>query len=182
MPTLTDTREQMLAEMARAFNLGLGLNGGASGNGAVFGGFNPHPHPPHRDASASGNRGGDSHTTDADNGRERDLPPEGSFERFLVELQTDLRAVLSLDSSTQDERGDQARDEEEEEEIEEPLLAATRLSVGSLVPTEPADSVHSADDPDMPALQDVTDDSSSSDGQAESSDDDDGTFVFFTQY
>jgi hypothetical protein len=139
----------MLAEMARAFNLGLGLNGSASSNAPVFGGFNPPPH--HRIRAGA----------DPDNATEREPPPEGSFERFLVELQSDLRVALSTDSTNQN-HADEAE--------QAATTTARRSSAQSLVPTEPADSVHSSDDPDMPALQDVTDGSSSE------GDDDDGTF------
>lgn len=168
----------MLAEMARAFNLGLGLNGGGSGgSGSVFGGFSPH-HGNNNDNTRGEGVGGDAENE----GRGRELPPEGSFERFLVELQADLRVVLSLDSRSEEEeeRGDRARNENETEQEEEVTTGrrARGLSVGSLVPTEPAESVHSVEDPNMPALQDVTDDDSS-DGQAELSDDDDGTSLSF---
>ncbi|KIY74078.1 hypothetical protein CYLTODRAFT_416342 [Cylindrobasidium torrendii FP15055 ss-10] len=60
-----DARERMLSEMARAFSLGLGV------------GESPDQPPPLHDHEHS------------------PLPAEGSFERFLVDLQLDLRATLS---------------------------------------------------------------------------------------
>jgi hypothetical protein len=79
--------EMMLAEMARALNAGLGL----AGNGGVS-------------ASAERRQGvseaaGDAHVVfppvvDATT----NLPPEGTFERFLANLQSDLRTILSDES------------------------------------------------------------------------------------
>ncbi|KAF8989025.1 hypothetical protein BDQ17DRAFT_1414521 [Cyathus striatus] len=68
-----DVRDMMLQEMARAFHMGLGL-----GNTV------PPPTVPSTE----------------EEGREREdgpaePPPEGSFERFLVDLQADLRTALS---------------------------------------------------------------------------------------
>jgi hypothetical protein len=65
-----DARDVMLAEMARAFNVGLGLNNEGEGTSS------------NSDGEGEG-RG------------ERQLPPENSFERFLIDLQSDLRAALS---------------------------------------------------------------------------------------
>lgn len=65
-----DARDVMLAEMARAFNVGLGLNTDGEGTGSNSDG----------EGEARG---------------ERQLPPENSFERFLIDLQADLRAALS---------------------------------------------------------------------------------------
>lgn len=80
--TPMDAREVMLAEMARAFNLGLGLGGDAALGGATGG-----------NASEVGSAGQGA-GVDAGMG-ERDLPPEDSFERFLVDLQADLRIALT---------------------------------------------------------------------------------------
>ena len=78
----TDTRELMLAEMARAFNVGLGLNGLG---GVVPGGDG------NNNAGANGSGGG----TEGGVGEAQDLPAEGSFERFLFDLQADLRTALT---------------------------------------------------------------------------------------
>lgn len=98
-----DTRELMLAEMARAFNIGLGLNGlggmapaapdatgaaeqdAAEGSTEVTGGAaaTPEGDPlPHSQSHPSPPPG-------------VTMPPEGSFERFLIDLQIDLRAALT---------------------------------------------------------------------------------------
>lgn len=94
--SLTDTRELMLAEMARAFNIGLGLNG--------LGGLSPNttaaaPPPLTSSSSESLLSSYDDHDnllrprTQATSGAA--VPPEGSFERFLVDLQVDLRVALT---------------------------------------------------------------------------------------
>lgn len=82
-----DPREIMLAEMARAFNLGLGLNGASAG-------------PPSAAVPANSNAAelatpddGDVLTGERD-GEQPSLPPPDSFERFLMDLQTDLRVTL----------------------------------------------------------------------------------------
>ena len=82
-----DPREIMLAEMARAFNLGLGL-GGTTAN------------TPSTAASANSNTPELATSDDGDvppgdrDGQPPSLPPPDSFERFLMDLQTDLRATL----------------------------------------------------------------------------------------
>ncbi|KAH9947616.1 hypothetical protein B0H21DRAFT_325550 [Amylocystis lapponica] len=87
--------ELMLAEMARALNIGLGLNGDGtpvSGRSSEQTGS---------DASA---QGGAVPATGADG--DRTMPPEDSFERFLINLQADLRVALSEDTSGGSESGD----------------------------------------------------------------------------
>ncbi|KAG8214705.1 hypothetical protein J3R82DRAFT_9790 [Butyriboletus roseoflavus] len=82
-----DPREIMLAEMARAFNLGLGLGGTAANT-------------PSAATSASSNTPELAMSDDADvpagdrDGQPPTLPPPDSFERFLMDLQTDLRVTL----------------------------------------------------------------------------------------
>jgi hypothetical protein len=90
--TPANAREIMLAEMARAFNLGLGLSSPSPTPDAGAGASNDDgsgeqelegPPPATSPAPASATR------------PELPLPAEGSFERFLVDLQADLRAALS---------------------------------------------------------------------------------------
>lgn len=94
--SLTDTRELMLAEMARAFNIGLGLNG----LGGLAPSTTPASPPPLTSSSSesllSSDDGNDNllrPITQAQPGVA--VPPEGSFERFLVDLQVDLRLALT---------------------------------------------------------------------------------------
>ncbi|KII86997.1 hypothetical protein PLICRDRAFT_31114 [Plicaturopsis crispa FD-325 SS-3] len=76
-----NAREIMLEEMARAFNLGLGINRERpSGEGAD------------EDQRPTSPSARNSRFSEEEDGR---LPPEDSFERFLINLQADLRAVLS---------------------------------------------------------------------------------------
>lgn len=169
---LTDTREQMLAEMARAFNIGLGLGPNAS-TGA-------------EERSEEGQRRSGEGERRAegtgDGGSERpsggDLPPEGSFERFLVELQTDLRVALTQE---REERGNDAEDATERNEENErrdvereapPSASVDRQQSAStprsLVPTEPADS---DEDSDIPPLQDPSNSDTEDEGSDESVED-----------
>ncbi|KIL61915.1 hypothetical protein M378DRAFT_108977 [Amanita muscaria Koide BX008] len=77
VPASPDTREMMLSEMARAFSVGLGL-GGFTG------------------PAANTNNNVLNRSTEAPATPEPRLPPaEGSFERFLVDLQADLRNALT---------------------------------------------------------------------------------------
>jgi len=66
-----DPREVMMAEMARAFNHEFGMGGG------------------------EGSGSSPSETGGSDETEESMMPPEGSFERFLIDLQTDLRVALT---------------------------------------------------------------------------------------
>ncbi|KAI0049399.1 hypothetical protein FA95DRAFT_872207 [Auriscalpium vulgare] len=79
-----DPRTQLLAEMARAFHLGMGLDN-PDGSNANAAGAAPAP------ASTP--------TADTVLDAERPMPPEDSFERFLIDLQTDLRRTLADDHS-----------------------------------------------------------------------------------
>ena len=91
--SLTDTRELMLAEMTRAFNGGFGL--GAHGiAGAPASGNNNQAEgestvPPDANDTIN-NQSSDSRTPSLST-----LPPEGSFDRFLMDLQIDLRTALT---------------------------------------------------------------------------------------
>ncbi|KAF7290564.1 RING finger protein [Mycena indigotica] len=84
-----DERARMLAEMARAFNVGLGLS------------------PPAPNSSPPNNNAEDNNTES----REEADPPmaapeEGTFDRFLVDLQSELRVALAPErnnSAMQDE-------------------------------------------------------------------------------
>ena len=112
----TDTRELMLAEMARAFNVGLGLNG--------LGGVVPGGDANHNNAGASGNGSGNEGGGGGGGvGEVQELPAEGSFERFLYDLQADLRSALTGGSGgdvragdNDDDGDDSGREEEGDDE------------------------------------------------------------------
>lgn len=105
-----DAREIMLAEMARAFNLGLGLNeesGSGAGAASAAGSENresayipaSHPAPGHVSQGVSDEEyGRPNGAVAAGEGQgllEVPEAAEGSFERFLIDLQADLRIALS---------------------------------------------------------------------------------------
>ncbi|KAK7464759.1 hypothetical protein VKT23_005966 [Stygiomarasmius scandens] len=135
-PFSPDARDRMLAEMTRAFNLGLGMAGGpgqGQGQGqqgqgqdgeqslvgeAQGAGADDNNSSQNNDNNNNTNNTGNSNrlsrmaqlmaggstttaspssslpTTTSTTATSLSLPPEGSFERFLVDLQTDLRAAL----------------------------------------------------------------------------------------
>lgn len=83
--SLPDTRELMLAEMTRAFNVGFGLGGGlGSGNNSRVEG-----------ESTGLSDTNNSNTSNSGIPALATLPPEGSFDRFLMDLQIDLRTALT---------------------------------------------------------------------------------------
>ncbi|CAA7266042.1 unnamed protein product [Cyclocybe aegerita] len=142
----TDTRELMLAEMARAFNIGLGLNGlggmtppagaasqgsatpGAEGDSEAVGAGVERP-PAEGDAPETQGRG-EGHGQTQQPSTSPTLPPEGSFERFLVDLQTDLRVALT---QVEDVPGQQPVQEPQEEHVSAQLssMQAQPSTVGS---------------------------------------------------
>ena len=79
-----DPRELVLAQMARAFNLGFGL-GDSSTNPATREGGEPEASQPRENAAPETSRSEGA----------LQLSPDGSFDRFLVDLQADLRAALT---------------------------------------------------------------------------------------
>ncbi len=181
----------MLAEMARAFNIGLGLNG--------LGGLAPGPNPAggHTDHDAAGNANSTQESrTSAEESQMRatsddsnaTLPPEGSFERFLVDLQVDLRVALTRPDDDSEPESHQSLPLEPEpqhagstngdDNIASPSLeTSSSVGEGNLQATgadeqpvngdpyhvEPP-SIEVRDDyMDMPLLQDVSDSGSESD-------------------
>jgi len=89
-----DTRELMLAEMARAFNIGLGLNGlGSVGNPGSS--DEPGTAPENLVMPTNGDSSNEFSSPPASEAESSRRPPEGSFERFLVDLQADLRTALT---------------------------------------------------------------------------------------
>lgn len=136
----TDARELMLAEMARAFNIGLGLNGlgGLSSNPADENGPTGGP----ADTEAVGASSGTGNNNSQANERNSTpppaasetalpitMPPEGSFERFLVDLQLDLRLALTRPEGETTPLTDQvAPDAQVESQAERPSQSPTPLT------------------------------------------------------
>lgn len=83
-PPSNDPRELVLAQMARAFNLG-------------FNGDSAAPLPTDREGGDTGESQRQEETTvgTTQNETNPSSPSDGSFERFLVDLQADLRAALT---------------------------------------------------------------------------------------
>lgn len=147
-PSPRDARELLLTEMARAFNLGLGLGRppvvpdmtNASGPAV------PAAEPPSDNGSG---------TSDVPI-----MPPPGSFERFLVDLQSDLRVALAQDSVPVDADsegndegvGDEDNHEGERHETEDVLDGTSD--------NESYDTAASDIDDNMPELQSVSDEAS----------------------
>ncbi|KAH7923825.1 hypothetical protein BV22DRAFT_1196412 [Leucogyrophana mollusca] len=92
--TPMDAREIMLAEMARAFNLGLGLNNGPA-PAAGDSGSNPVSAAAPSTGSQEGRATGSQPNNEA---AAPSLPPPDSFERFLIDLQADLRIALTQEA------------------------------------------------------------------------------------
>ncbi|KAJ7600406.1 hypothetical protein C8J56DRAFT_910161 [Mycena floridula] len=123
-----DARERMLAEMARAFNMGLGLSGDAFGaaNGSV----------PTEETE----------TNPALPPVIPSLPAEGSFERFLVDLQADLRIALTQQP---------AATAEAETPVEEETIAPTVVQTSESESGSNGDEQQETDD-EMPPLEPIS--------------------------
>lgn len=197
----------MLAEMARAFNIGLGLGPNASTGveESNLDGQRRSGESERRNDGGSGGSGDRNNENERSGGgggereRERELPPEGSFERFLVELQTDLRVALSQDREDGEEEGEEERvgdgvddvrrdgagaGEESRRDVsreEEDVRTGNeeREAAPSVRSLVPTEPADSdEEDPDMPALQDVTDSDSDDDDEESQESVDDGMYTF----
>lgn len=164
----------MFTEMARALNIGLGL-----GDGNV-------PGARQTDATSEGDppAGDDAEATPGATGdrAERPLPPEDSFERFLLNLQADLRAALSEDTTSHGE----SRRERHSVVSSAPSTSALSEDISPVAgPSSPRRSTDSAqmvdgaaqtsehpeDEDGMPPLEDVSDSESDSDEDSEDDED-----------
>jgi len=86
----------MLAEMTRAFNVGFGLNGNGLGGGlAASGNVNNQAEGEPAVIPDANNTNNNQESTDPGTSPSATLPPEGSFDRFLMDLQIDLRTALT---------------------------------------------------------------------------------------
>jgi hypothetical protein len=136
----TDPREAMLSEMARAFNMGLGIDQAG-------------PNAEERDAAGDGGAG-------------RDLPPEDSFERFLIDLQADLRVTLSGNGEGDSVSPSSPTADLTPGDVAESTLVSTSeptplLEVPNVVTDEIVETPDDFDD--MPPLRDVSDSSDDED-------------------
>ncbi|KAH9829668.1 uncharacterized protein C8Q71DRAFT_717942 [Rhodofomes roseus] len=167
----------MFAEMARALNIGLGL-----GDGNVPGTRQSDSND--GDDVPATEEGADTADAAAGDHAERPPPPEDSFERFLLNLQADLRAALSDDGAG---HGESRRERNSvlssvpstfaSSEDQQPVAGPSnpRPSADSAQMAEAAaqtsDSCAEGED-DLPPLQDVSDSDSDSDNEGDDDDDD----------
>lgn len=188
---VTDTREIMLEEMARAFNIGLGLNG--FGTAPSSPGSTSTTTSPDGDVRARGTVPVDDEISEESVGSGT-LPPEGSFDRFLVDLQSDLRVALTGDET---EEGPAERQQPEQEATEAPIDSTSTQPTSASQPPPPSttppplpipaassmdseptatpalndeDLADDGDDDGPPPLEDVTD-SENETGENETEDD-----------
>ncbi|OCH91123.1 hypothetical protein OBBRIDRAFT_834473 [Obba rivulosa] len=153
--------EFMLAEMARALNTGLGLNGDAT-----------HPDLSSRRSESSGTTDAATAWPSVDDAN-RPMPAEDSFERFLINLQADLRVALT-EGDAPSSGPEQTRSESatapvpsstaERASTESPVVPLTNADVTDIIhpSSEEASSPAENDDDDddePPPLQDVSDSS-----------------------
>ena len=192
----------MLAEMTRAFNGGIGL--GAHGVSGTMGLRNNNQAegesavPPDTNRTVNNQESSESGTPSL-----ATLPPEGSFDRFLMDLQIDLRTALTQAEdlphtpthqgrrSTPSEPVQQPQEAEARTEIangdgpsstQHPLPETQRISDqhGDHRPQGPPEGIHAdSGSPSMPDLSDVYDTDSDFE-DAEESDDDGTSHIFFS--
>ncbi|KAF9468743.1 hypothetical protein BDZ94DRAFT_1294288 [Collybia nuda] len=140
----TDPRELMLAQMARAFNLGFGLNGEGQAAGAVG-----RPQADTNGTVASEPNAEESRVI-SDSPQ---LPPEGSFERFLVDLQVDLREALTSPGGL---TGDNSNSTNQTSPLA-PLITSEASPPTTQPTVEPSSSTVDNNGDAMPMLEPVSD-------------------------
>ncbi|KAG2089036.1 uncharacterized protein F5147DRAFT_587382 [Suillus discolor] len=144
-PSPRDARELLLTEMARAFNLGLGLGrppvvpDATNANGPAA----PIAEPPSAD-------GGETSDVPV-------MPPPGSFERFLIDLQSDLRVALAQDSTPVDADREGNDGGVGDEDSHEGARHETEDVPDGTSDNESYDTAASDIDDNMPELQSVSD-------------------------
>ncbi|RXW18421.1 hypothetical protein EST38_g7434 [Candolleomyces aberdarensis] len=154
---VTDTRELMLAEMARAFNIGLGLNGlGGSPNSSST------ADEQQRQQDTGSEHAAAEGEASASSSPSQMLPPEGSFDRFLVDLQADLRVALTREDDREEEVvGSQGRQGVQDEHHQTSPIAqdsSTELPP-PLVPIDAGESQDTMSGPPPPLEDSRSDDS-----------------------
>ncbi|KAI9451124.1 hypothetical protein BJY52DRAFT_130832 [Lactarius psammicola] len=169
--TPVDPRTQLLADMARAFQMGMGLDD-TPGSGTRSGGAPP---PPPASPAIEVSLGDGQQRQQAQQ-QERPPPPEDSFERFLMDLQVDLRRTLEDGQPEAEPEADREPDRRQDVEPsrvdtpplvypqESPLSAADRASANADVdfseglPALPPDNDELLSDDDLDADDDETPD------------------------
>ena len=140
----------MLAEMARAFNIGLGLNGlGTNGGTSRIEGSTATGRTP--EAPSDGPAEDQQQQPPTTAPPPIPIPPEGSFERFLVDLQVDLRRALtqpederqSRPSSVLSEAGNEAS--EDDHAVDDVTTSSGHDTAESTAPVDYSDSESESD-------------------------------------
>ncbi|KAI0629891.1 hypothetical protein C8Q77DRAFT_273797 [Trametes polyzona] len=137
--------EIMLAEMARALNAGLGLTGDGSNVGSA-------ETAAERTEAAQTDS---AHPPDAAATSTRPPPPEDSFERFLLDLQADLRVALSehnaaAPTASSSEPATVSNDAAQAE-------SSSGAASADIARAEPRSSSSDGDEDSMPPLDEVSD-------------------------
>ncbi|KAH8978098.1 hypothetical protein EDB92DRAFT_1821859 [Lactarius akahatsu] len=161
--TPVDPRTQLLADMARAFQMGMGLDD-TPGSGPRSGGAAP------ASPAIEVSLGDGQQRQQQAQQQERPPPAEDSFERFLMDLQVDLRRTLEDGQPEAEPEAERAPDRGQDVEptaVNPPPLAYPQ---DSLLPAADIASA-SADIEGLPALP--PDDDDLSDGELDADDEDD---------
>lgn len=165
----------MFTEMARALNIGLGL-----GEENVAGERQP-------DSTSEGGAPTEGDGADATPGAtgdraERPPPPEDSFERFLLNLQADLRVALSEDTAGRGESQRERRSvassapstsatSEDIQPVAGPSSPRRSIDSAQMVDGAAQTSEHPEDDDGMPPLEGVSDSDTDSEDDSEDEED-----------
>ncbi|KAJ3766890.1 hypothetical protein FB446DRAFT_756703 [Lentinula raphanica] len=146
-----NAQERMLNEIARAFNLG----------------FSSTPSPSVNDGTTGSNQEGGTGRV-AEENLNIGLPSEGTFERFLLDLQVDLRSVLTGGESANPTT---SRDQDPQAENIPSQNDRTPESVPEREVEPDSAPEHDSDQNSIPSLQDVSDSDSDSDSISDSDSD-----------
>ena len=189
----------MLAEMTRAFNVGFGLGAHGIGGTPTTSGSNSQAEG--ESVVTPNTNTNTQESPDSGTPPLATLPPEGSFDRFLMDLQIDLRTALTQVEDLPHTSAPQSRRSAPSEPVQQPqeAEAVTENANGdgpsstlrALPETQPVDDqhedhraqgppegIHAANvDPDRSSIPDLSEvyDTESEFGDAEEDSDDDGT-------
>jgi hypothetical protein len=129
----------MMAQMARAFNIGFGIDG------------------------VEGSNSGSTELLGNEETGESSIPPEGSFGRFLVDLQADLRVTLTSPGGLEGEAGNAPEQQRQPsvavpEEASAPSSQSHTNSPGRVfaAPNINDDDTEDEGEDDMPELESIS--------------------------
>ena len=175
----------MLAEMTRAFNVGFGLGAHGGGGGPASGNN-------HQESGVTPDTNNTNNNPESSDSETPSPPPEGSFDRFLMDLQRDLRTALTQAEDLPHASTPQGQPSEPVQQPQEPEAGTeNRNGDGHAVPVSDRHEDHGAqglpqgihlanvesESSSIPDLLEVYD-TDSEFGDAEEDSDDDGTLQF----